>query len=258
MGTAAILLAIAGVSYWRTQHSARWEVARTNGVESRTATIGAGEWLQTDASSRAEIRVGAIGTVEVGPDTRLRILATRPDEQRLSLEHGEINATISAPPKIFFVETRSATAVDLGCAYKMKVDEAGNGMLNVTMGWVSFEWEHRESMVPAGASCRTRSHAGPGTPFFDDAPENLKAALEDFDFSGGGESALRTILAVARPRDTLTLWHLLSRVEAPLRPLVYDRMVALAPPPNSASREKLLALDPTALKSWKDELAWTW
>ncbi len=255
----ATALLLVAVWAWNRIHATRWEVVRThNGRANDIESIRAGEWLQTDASSSAEMRVGNIGTVEIEPGTRLRILATRPDENRLSLQHGEIAATISAPPKLFFVETKSATAVDLGCQYRMKVDDSGNGMLSVTLGWVSFEWQGRESLVPAGASCRTRAGAGPGTPFFVDAPKSLTAALDEFDFSGGSEVALHTILADARPRDTLTLWHLLSRVAEPLRPLVYDRMVGFAPPPAGVSRDKALSLDPQALKMWKDELAWTW
>lgn len=256
----AMLLLLATWSWYRL-HRTQWEVVRTrDGQASRTETIGAGQWLQTDASSRARLQVGTIGTVEIEPGTRLRIVATRPDENRLSLQHGEIAATISAPPRLFFVETRSATAVDLGCEYRMKVDDSGNGLLRVTRGWVSFEWQGRESLVPAGALCRTRAGAGPGTPFFEDAPNSLNVALDAFDFSGGkaNDAALNTILANARPRDTLTLWHLLARVDERLRPRVYDRMVSFAPPPKGVSREKALALDPDTLKIWKDELAWTW
>lgn len=251
---AAALLLVLAVWSWNRLHAIRWEVIRATGTES----IRAGEWLQTDASSRAEMRVGDIGTVEIEPGTRLRVLATRPNDNRLSLQHGEIAATISAPPKLFFVETKSATAVDLGCQYRMKMDDAGNGLLSVTLGWVSFEWQGRESLVPAGASCRTRGGAGPGTPFFVDAPKTLTDTLDKFDFSGGSEADLRTILADARSRDTLTLWHLLSRVAEPLRPLIYDRMVSFAPPPVGVTREKALSLDPQTLKVWKDELAWTW
>jgi hypothetical protein len=256
---AVALLLVLAVWSWSRMHSTRWEVVRTReGQASRTETIRAGEWLQTDASSHAEMQVGAIGMIEIEPGTRLRVVATRPNENRVSLQHGEIAAIISAPPKLFFVETKSATAVDLGCQYRMKVDDSGNGLLSVTVGWVSFEWQGRESLVPAGASCRTRAGVGPGTPFFVDAPKSLTAALHEFDFSGGSEAALRTILADARSRDTLTLWHLLSRVAEPLRPLVYDRMVSFAPPPAGVSRDKALSLDPQTLKVWKDELAWTW
>jgi hypothetical protein len=256
---ATIVLLCAITWSWYRAHRVRWDVVRLTGSSApHSESISAGEWLQTDESSKAEVRVGTIGTIEVEPETRLRVVATRPNEHRLLLDHGEIEATISAPPKLFLVETRSATAVDLGCQYRMKVDQGGNGLLRVTLGWVSFEWQGRESLVPAGAICRTRAGTGPGTPFFEDASINLKAALDDFDFSGGGESALRTVLDNARSRDTLTLWHLLARVDVSLRPLVYDRMVTFGPPPTGVTHDKALALDPQTLKVWKDELAWSW
>ena len=86
----------------------------------------------------------------------------------------------------------------------------------------------------------------------------LVKALESFDFESAGSRALDTILAESRVRDTLTLWHLLSRVDAGERPRVYDRIAALAPLPSGVSREKALQLDRGTLKRWKDELAWTW
>ena len=59
-------------------------------------------------------------------------------------------------------------------------------------------------------------------------------------------------------RDTLTLWHLLSRVDAIERARVADRITALTPLPSGVSRDKALQLDPDTLKRWREELAWTW
>ena len=92
-----------------------------------------------------------------------------------------------------------------------------------------------------------------GIPCFDDGPEALKQALEET-----GDGALSTILAESRVRDTLTLWHLLSRVNPEERERVYDRMAALTPIPAGVTREQALKLDPETLKHWKEELAWTW
>ena len=223
-----------------------------------TSRFAVGEWLQTDAFSRAKIKVSDIGMVEVEPNTRLRLVAARRAEQRLALIRGEISATISAPPRLFFVDTASSIAVDLGCAYRMQVDDAGSGLLRVTAGWVSLEWGGRESLVPAGANCRTRPRVGPGTPFFEEAPERLQRALAMFDFEKAGSSAIDTVLVESRPRDKLTLWHLLSRTDPAQRLRIYDRMTALVPPPNGVTREKALKLDPETLKRWKDELAWIW
>jgi predicted anti-sigma-YlaC factor YlaD len=256
---ATVVLFLAGAAVWRLNHppGLRWEVTRIDGSPS-VGRVGAGEFIETDGRSRVTIQVGAIGSVEVAPNTRLRVVSTRADEHRLALMRGEIRATISAPPRLFFVETASGTAVDLGCQYELKTGEDGSGLLRVTRGWVSFEWKGIESLVPAGASCQTHPQAGPGIPYFDDAPESLKHALEVFGFEKSGDDTLAIILSASRVRDTLTLWHLLSRVDAGDRGRIFDRIAALTPIPAGVSREQALKLDPETLQRWKDELAWKW
>jgi FecR protein len=262
----ASLLIASGV-YWEVTHGAkpRWEVVRLEGTPSigsrrfgETSLIAEGQWLETDAASKAIIHVGSIGTVQVDSNSRVRVVAARATEHRLALAHGRISASVTAPPRLFFVDTSSSTAVDLGCAYTMDVDDAGNGLVQVTLGWVSLERNGRESLVPAGASCRIRAKMGPGTPFFDDAPVSLEQALIEIDFEKGGSGALETVLSSARERDTLTLWHLLSRVGRTDRLRVYARMVALVPLPNGISPAKALQLDRETLKHWREELAWKW
>jgi hypothetical protein len=258
LAAALVLTTIATVAIWQfTRTPASWDVVRLDapGGEARMAI---GEWVETDPASSAKVRIGAIGTVDIAPNTRMQLLAARPDEHRLNLARGSIYAQILAPPRLFFVETPSSTVVDLGCAYTMDVDEGGAGLLRVTSGWASLEWGGRESVVPAGASCATRPDIGPGTPSFDDATERLRQALVAFDFAAGGVSAVNTVLAEARVRDTLTLWHLLSRVDAPDRARVFDRMVELTPLPPGVTRDRALALDADTLTRWREELAWGW
>lgn len=264
---ATVVLALAATAYWRLAPSSgtQWEVARLDGSPSVDAKplrgvgqIGVGKWIETDAGSRATVKIGEIGSVEIQPNTRLRIVAARPSEHRLALARGEIRAKISAPPRLFFVETAAGTAVDLGCEYALSAGEDGSGFLHVAKGWVSFQWKGLESLVPAGASCRTRSQTGPGIPYFDDAPERLRQALDILDAEKGGNGALEIVLSESRVRDTLTLWHLLQRVEPADRGRLFDRMAALTPIPAGVAREQALKLDPDTLNRWKEELAWTW
>ena len=62
----------------------------------------------------------------------------------------------------------------------------------------------------------------------------------------------------ARPKDTLTLWHLLTRVDGDDRVRVYEKMAALDPPPPGVTREGILQLDQKMLELWRDELKSTW
>ncbi len=245
-----------------------WRVKRLNGTPtvgaeriSNNGVLAVGEWLETDGKSRAQIAVGSIGSVEVDENTRIRLLQTKPTEHRLELARGKMSAHIWAPPRLFFVNTPSAVAADLGCAYTLEVDEQGSSLLRVTSGWVALELQDRESVVPAGAACETRSGLGPGTPYFEDASSVFRQSLKTVDFDPDAHtrsSALVSILDQARPKDTLTLWNLLARVDAEDRALVYDKMVVMAPPPAGVTREGVLELDQKMLDAWRDELELTW
>lgn len=263
----ALLFAMSAGFVWLYVRSAReaWEVARLAGAPKvgsnaihETGRLAVGEWLETDANSRASIRVANIGQVEVDPETRIRLVETGATEHRMELARGRMHAVVSAPPRVFFVNTPSAVAADLGCAYTLEVDDRGRSLLRVTAGWVALETRERDSVVPAGAACLTVPGTGPGTPFFEDAPDALLDALSSFDFEGGGSEALNSVLASARPRDTLTLWHLLARAEGDERARVYERLAALSPPPSGVTREGVLRLDPSMLDRWKESLENTW
>ncbi len=241
-----------------------WDVARLSGAPrvgqfllasgAHKMQLKVGQLLVTDDASRASVKVAEVGEVYVDPGSRVRLIETGSDRERLALELGTIHAAIWAPPGKFVVDTPSATAVDLGCAYTLQVNEDGSGLLRTTLGWVGFHKDGHDSFIPAGAMCMTRRAPGPGTPYFEDASDKLRGALRKFDFESEStdarEQALRTILAQARPRDAFTLWHLLFRVADQQRPLVYDRLSSLVTPPPGVTREGTLDLNPQMMDAW--------
>lgn len=219
--------------------------------------LAVGEWLVTDGASRAHLDVADIGAVDVDPNSRLRLVETSARAHRIELARGAITARVDAPPRLFVVETPSGTAVDLGCAYRLTVDGAGATHLAVLTGKVALDRGGRESIVPAGACCDCRPGRPPGTPYFEDAPPALRTALAAFDESGG---AIDPILASARQRDSLSLWHLIARSDDRARPRVLDRLEALGMrAPAGVRRDALLARDPQALERLREALepAWT-
>jgi ferric-dicitrate binding protein FerR (iron transport regulator) len=220
--------------------------------------LSLGGALETGSSSGATITVADIGDVEVDPNTRIRLVKTQSDEHRLALDHGRMKATISAPPRLFFVDTPSAEAIDLGCVYTLEVNDAGSSLLHVTLGWVALVRNGREVYVPRYAMCQARLGIGVGTPYFEDASDDFVRALERFDFEGGGDDALAAVMSEARDRDTFTLWHLLTRVEGDRRVRVLNRMIELVGLPKAISRDATLKLDPDTLEMWKDELDTIW
>lgn len=238
------------------------QIAPQQGAENasvaNSSLLRVGDALETGSTSKATIAVAEIGRLEVDPMTRLRLLQSAGVRKRIALDRGTIHATIWAPPGQFVVDTPSAVAVDLGCMYTLHIDDSGSGLLHTTLGWVGFRLNGHESFIPAGAACPTDAHSGPGTPYFEDAPDAFRSALAQLDSAdsnaAGRQAALQTVLREARQRDALTLWHLLRRVSSVERPAVFDRLAALVHPPPTVTREGILRLDQTMLDSWWNAL----
>lgn len=264
LAAAASIVAMLGVTWQTTRRTGSWEVERMAGQPriggSALAGIGrlsVGQTLITDAASRARLDVSTIGQATVDTDSRVRLVDTREGHHQLALERGTLHAFITAPPGQFVVDTPSATATDLGCVYTLHVDEDGSGTLSVTAGWVAFEFNGRESFVPAGASSRTDPRLGPGTPRYDDATQEFRNAMDDVDDSADPArrfAGLTLVLAEARERDAMTLWHLIPRLGEKYRALVIDALAARVPMPAGVTREAVMRLDKPALDQWWDAL----
>jgi len=125
-------------------------------------------------------------------------------------------------------------------------------LLHVTAGEVEFQTGSHASRVLLGALMQIRPTTGPGIPYVEGAPAPFVRALIAFDFAQRGTRAraIRTVLALARPQDALSLWHVLQRVDPALRGVVYDRLAALVPPPPGVTRRAAIALESRALEGY--------
>ncbi len=265
---AALLVLCAASAGWLlvSRHiAATWTLVSGDGP---SRVFHAGESLVPSATAR--FHVGRIGTVDVAGGSRVRLLAARPGEHRLALDHGTISAAVDAPPRLFIVETPSGTAVDLGCAYTLDVDSLGNSSIHVTLGWVSFEDKGQESLIPAGMRARTLKGGIVGTPIRDDALDSLRLATLSYD-EDPDDSTLVVVLRAARRSDAVTLWHLVPRTSGAQRDEVVSKLLTLVPPPAGVTPEAILRNDRAAMQlywerlpgtlpitpEWKRRL-WTW
>jgi hypothetical protein len=263
---AALVLAVAPrwLAHPAPANAPSWSVVEVEGpasIASRSidehSTLSVGQLLRTGVTGRVSLELGPVGHIDVGPSTDVSLVPASSGHYRFRLHSGAISAFIWADPGQFFVETRSSLAVDLGCAYTLDVDGRGEGTLRVTTGWVGFQMRDRQALIPAGAMCRTRAGRGPGTPYFEDAPAALRAAIETIDFGDRGaarDAAIDAAISSSRPRDALTLWHLLRRVDGPACDRVYDRLSALVPPPPDVTRDGVRAGNTQMLEQWWDRL----
>jgi hypothetical protein len=229
--------------------------------------LNEGAWLETDARSVVRLAVGRIGTAEIGPDSRVRMIRNGLTDHRLVLERGSIEAVIAAPPKLFFVETPAALATDLGCAYRLSVSEAGTSRLHVTVGWVELAKNGRFAIVPAGLIAEVTRDGVPGTPFVEALALDAQLALARLDAGTATAADLATVLSampapdaavVTRQQHGITLWHLAQRVDGGARVRVVRRLATLSEPPEGVTMEGILALDRRMLDRWRRSLNPMW
>ena len=263
---ATLLLALFLGRTWLRDDPHAWQVAGLHGAPrvdggrvDGEERLPAGKWLETDARSRARVELGGIGFAEVGPNSRLAALRSRSGEHRMALRRGTIDAQVWAPPRVFLVETPAALAVDLGCAYLLRVEDDGSGEIRVTSGYVELVNGGRRSVVPAGSVASMRPGRGPGTPYPAGSPAPLRNALAALDFGTFRRADLDVALAGSDGADAgPMLWHLLQRVPAAERGRVYDRLAAVSSLPAGADRATVLRLDRRALELWQRELGLLW
>ncbi|MEK6700784.1 MAG: FecR domain-containing protein [Planctomycetota bacterium] len=275
LGVGSLLVAYRGPTPARPRHEPEisgWSVAVEAGAPLMGHTKSAarpgdrlqvGEWLATGPGDRATLKVATIGTVTVRENSQVSVLADKPNERRLRLGVGAISVFVTAPPRLFTVETPLAHAVDLGCVYDLSVEANGQSLLHVMTGSVELLSTDSSSKlvttVTAGAECHVRDKEGPGVPYFPDAsPEFIESAELLAGFGKAAEMKVAGLvpdmLAQARARDGTTLWHLLPRVGGESRRLIAARLNELVPIPGPYTVEEALALDPKALASWWDAI----
>ena len=220
-----------------------------------------GQWLVTGPGDEVEVEVAEIGELRLAPSSRLRLAQTGPDQHRLLLEVGSFSAKVTAPPRLFLVDTPRGRASDLGCAYTLTVDPEGKTSLVVTSGAVELAGATAFAFVPAGARCVSNAEGAPGTPVQLTASEDFQAALSDLDQSWWDQGALAeapldAVLALAAPGDGLSLWHLIPRALGPARQRVIVGLARLTPLPFGVRMADAERLDPKALQRWREAAPW--
>ncbi|HLT23827.1 MAG TPA: FecR domain-containing protein [Ignavibacteria bacterium] len=239
-----------------------WMVSNVKGspkVDDKTFagidSVKIGDWLITDDSSQALLKVSDIGTIVVDPGSKVKMLKSVAGEHRIILEYGTISADINAPPRTFFIEANSVTAVDLGCSYSFTVDKKGDGILYVKEGMVELVSDKRETIVPAGKYCLTKSGVGPGTPYREGSSPEFKRALLNYDFKNGGAAALNTILKNAGKQDAVTLLNLMPVVDKNSKGKVYAKLAGFVNTPGNYPKDSIPYFDYKKMNEWIDDIA---
>jgi hypothetical protein len=207
------------------------------------------------------VAVARLGNLRTGPGTTLTLRATGSRWHALDLARGALDVRLWAPPGLVRVRTPAGDVIDLGCVFRVDVEDGGGTRVRVDSGWVQLDNAHGESLVPAGASSVMRADARPRVAVFDDAPAAFRAGVRDYENGDGtlgttmyGEALARAFSVHARRRDMLTLLTLAARSSGEARAVLVTRAASLAPPPEGLSPTAVAAGDDGQLWAWVDAL----
>ncbi len=242
-------------AYWMVQRISGTPLIGTDKIEGG-GMLKPGDWLITDDKSKAGVKVGTIGEMEVDPKTRLRLLEIKDERYKIQLDRGTIHSEIWAPPKLFYVQTPSTEVVDLGCTFYLKVSDRGSSFLKVSSGWVALKNNNNKTIIPAGAVCETRLGIGPGTPYFADAPRKFVNALERFDFETKSDSTLSIILNESREKDALSLLNLMMKTNPKQRNQIFHRLQELVQIPDGITYEGIMKENKKMFEQWWEALGY--
>jgi hypothetical protein len=239
-----VVAAIVLLAIWTWPQPQGWEIRTLSGTApcaGARCSMWPGDTLNVPDGSRWELDLGT-GTVQVAGGSTLTRIDT--DGFPMRLDSGSVEVQTKATAFALRIETPSATAIDLGCAFALEADAQGT-RLSVTEGAVALQNDLGTSVVGGGSAASAAIGAAPSIPLRRDAPDALRAAIDAND--------LDAILANARGRDLFTLWHVLQLVAPAERQRVLDRIVELEPGVLPTDEARLVALDPDALKVlWQD------
>jgi ferric-dicitrate binding protein FerR (iron transport regulator) len=223
--------------------------------------LPSGGVLRTGKHSSVQIEVARIGRVVVGQDSQVELVETRSGYHRLRLDHGELSARIWAPPASFGVQTPLADVLDIGCEFTLSVTSGGSGLLRVSHGWVELEKYGLQSLIPEGAQAELDSKSGPGTPFDDHATTQFRAALKAIDALGrsvpADDPAIEQLAEASSAKDAITLISLLTRYPQLADTPIYDRAIAVLPPPNGLTRDAVRNKNPALMDDWWHKLPYS-
>jgi ferric-dicitrate binding protein FerR (iron transport regulator) len=241
VAAALIVCAILGAVRFYTPAN-RWRATDASGVADVPHSIlRTGDVVRTQRGS-VRLQSPAVGTIDLGANTTVRLIENRSKRHRLALAAGTIHAKTTSQPGVFVIDTPKARAIDLGCEYTLTITSNGGGELHVIAGWVDLTHGYEQSLVPQGASAMIESDGSLTVPVFDDAVLAFHAAIRNHD--------MPAIVAYARRRDAFTLLNLFRLATPDERGILYDRLNQLVPAPPSITRESVRYWTPSSTELW--------
>ena len=244
-----------------TSSSNNWSVSASKGTPfindipvERSNVFATEDIITTDQLSSATIEIPKIGIIEMSKKTKL---IRHESELTLNMIRGGIyvNAEDAIAKLILMVPDATINELNPGSSYSVEVDEKGNSTIESKNGWLHVSSENDESLFPEHYVLNVYKNSGLGIPYHLSSSVEYKALLDEYLFGGKRERTLKNIIAASSSSEAISLWNLLTRVDAGHQlENVYYKLAELAPHSKEVTKVDILLLDPDTLNEWLEEI----
>lgn len=258
-------LAIIAIGYYIydfTKINSPWKVRLITGTVYLNGKIDqSGKWeegtsLFTQENSKAIISVPNTGRLEAEENTFLYLVKAKDGDNIVRMERGKIKIENTEQMPDFIITVGKKSISDRGGVINVEVDEAMNAKIIVELGYVEIERFGKKYFVDEGFECLMKSNQEIGTPYRIESTDSLKKLIYEIDYLNGGDDVIKKIVEISSDSDLLTLLALIPRASESYRTVLYNKIAKVYPPPNTATMEGIVKLDPYMLEDWWFEIEW--
>jgi hypothetical protein len=137
------------------------------------------------------------------------------------------------------------------------VDDRKNSEIILEKGWLRVYAGDEEIVFPERYILNVYSNSGANVPYHITSSVEYIALLDEYLFGGKRDKALNKILSASTKNESISLWNLLSRVDAGHQVQnVYYKLLEIAPHSEKVTKGDIMLLEPDALNTWLEEIKW--
>lgn len=257
-----VLIAVGYFVYDYQKNNSPWNVmtlegaVKINGLMDRSDKIDEGQSLLTENLSRASISVPKVGNVEIGENSLIVLSKAKNGDNKIILRYGSINVTNTSNMPEFSIELKDYIIKDRGGEFSVSIDDRKNAKVYVKYGFLEIQKNEEIIYLNEGYSCEIRDGFKIGTPYHEDAPEELKEEVINYDYRNGGEYSINKIMELATEKDMLTLLALIPKSSQQKRQDLFQAIANKFAPPASVTRMEIIKGDSQMLYLWWQEIEW--
>ena len=218
------------------------------------ADLSEGDVISTNELSSAIIQIPQVGRISILGSTKFKRLKETHSGELLK---GKASIVAGSHKEILNIKIPKVTIENYKqiATYFVEVDQRGNSIIDLKNGWLRIYSDDDEIMIAPNYKLNIYKGSGASIPYHSQSSFEYIAFLDEYLFGGKRDGTLNQLLILSSNNEIVTLWNLLTGVNAGHQTEnVYFRLYELAPHSSAINKTDILLRDPDILHKWLEEI----